>query len=156
VPNLGSCAKVARQSRPVPPSAQRLLDSDLPCLTAGPALNLSQLGGKVTVVNLWATWCAPCREEMPLLQAASKRYGERVQFIGVNTKDKASWAGEFLGLMGVTYPEVVDTEGQLLGFLRSPGLPVTVVLAADGRIAGKQIGRIREQKLTDLVNEAAG
>jgi len=53
-----------------------------------------------------------------------------------------------------TYPQVVDSEGTLLGSLRSPGLPVTVVLDAEGRVVGRQIGRINEQRLTDLVTEA--
>jgi cytochrome c biogenesis protein CcmG/thiol:disulfide interchange protein DsbE len=120
---------------------QRLLDLNLPCLTAGPAINPARLGGRTVVVNLWATWCQPCRQEMPMLQAAHKRYGDRVRFLGVNTKDRPDWAGEFLEEIKVTYPEVVDGDGQLLASLRSPGLPVTVVLYPDGPIAGAKSAR---------------
>jgi thiol-disulfide isomerase/thioredoxin len=106
------------------------------------------------VVNLWATWCQPCREEMPMLQAAQKRYGARVQFIGVNTKDQPEWAAEFLHDVRVTYPQVVDFDGQLLASVRSPGLPVTLVLDGQGAVAGRKIGRISEERLTELVDEA--
>jgi cytochrome c biogenesis protein CcmG/thiol:disulfide interchange protein DsbE len=91
---------------------------------------------------------------MPILQAAHQRYGARVQFLGVNTKDRPEWAASYLQEIKVTYPQVVDSEGSLLRSLRSPGLPVTVVLDPEGRVVGRQIGRINEQRLTDLVTEA--
>jgi thiol-disulfide isomerase/thioredoxin len=151
--NVESCTKISQSSRSAP--AQRLLDINFPCLTAGPVINPARLGGRPVVVNLWATWCQPCREEMPILQAAHERYGQRVQFLGVNTKDRPEWAAEFLQEVKVTYPEVVDSDGKLLGSLRSPGLPVTVVVDARGGVYGRQIGRISEQRLTDLVAGAS-
>jgi cytochrome c biogenesis protein CcmG, thiol:disulfide interchange protein DsbE len=147
--NVESCAKISHASASA--AAQRLLDIDLPCLTAGPVVNPARLGGRPVVVNLWATWCEPCRKEMPILQAAHERYGARVQFLGVNTKDRPEWAAEFLQEVKVTYPQVVDSDGTLLNSLRLPGLPVTVVVDARGGIAGRQIGQISEQRLTDLV-----
>ena len=147
---MESCTKISHASASAA-AAQRLLDVDLPCLTAGPAVNPAGLGGRPVVVNLWATWCEPCRTEMPILQAAHDRYGARVQFLGVNTKDRPEWAAEFLQEVKVTYPQVVDSDGTLLNSLRLPGLPVTVVVDARGGIAGRQIGQISEQRLTDLV-----
>jgi cytochrome c biogenesis protein CcmG/thiol:disulfide interchange protein DsbE len=151
--NVESCTKISQTSAPAA-SAQRLLDINLPCLTEGPAVNPARLGGRPVVVNLWATWCEPCREEMPMLQAAYKRYGTRVQFLGVNTKDQPEWAAEFLQEVKATYPQAVDSDGTLLSSLRSPGLPVTVVLDAKGGISGRQIGKISENRLTDLVADA--
>jgi cytochrome c biogenesis protein CcmG/thiol:disulfide interchange protein DsbE len=153
-PNVESCSKISQTSMSSATSADRLLDIDLPCLTAGPAVNPAKLAGRPVVINLWATWCEPCRTEMPILQAAHQRYDARVQFLGVNTKDRPEWAADFLQEVNVAYPQVVDSEGTLLGSLRSPGLPVTVVLDAEGRVVGRQIGRINEQRLTDLVTEA--
>lgn len=152
VANLDSCHKVGQHSGSVPASTQRLLDADLACLTAGPAVNPARLSGRPTVVNLWATWCQPCRQEMPILQAAHRRYGAGVQFLGVNTKDRPEWAAEFLQEVDVTYPEVFDPDGRLMRSLRSPGLPVTVVLDAEGRIAGRHVGRISEQQLAGLLS----
>ena len=152
-PNVESCSKIPQTSAAVSDgSAQRLLDINLPCLTHGPSINPARLAGRPMVVNLWATWCEPCREEMPMLQAAQKRYGARVQFIGVNTKDQPDWAAEFLQEVKVTYPQVVDFDGQLLASVRSPGLPVTLVLDRHGQVSGRQIGRIREKRLTELVD----
>jgi thiol-disulfide isomerase/thioredoxin len=153
-PNVDSCTKISQPATTTSPP--RLLDIDLPCLIEGPAVNPARLGDRPVVVNLWATWCQPCREEMPILQAAHQRYGRRVQFLGVNTKDQPEWAAEFLQEVKVTYPEVVDADGQLLGSLRSPGLPVTVVLDAQGRIAGRQIGRVTSKRLTELIDAAGG
>jgi cytochrome c biogenesis protein CcmG, thiol:disulfide interchange protein DsbE len=154
-PNVQSCSKIPQASAPASGgSAQRLLDINLPCLIEGPAINPARLGGRPIVVKLWATWCEPCREEMPILQAAQKRYGARVQFIGVNTKDRPDWAAEFLEEVKVTYPEVVDFDGQLLASVRSLGLPVTLVLDSQGQVAGRQIGRITEKRLTELIGEA--
>jgi cytochrome c biogenesis protein CcmG, thiol:disulfide interchange protein DsbE len=89
-----------------------------------------------------------------MLQAAQKRYGARVQFVGVNTKDRPDWAAEFLEEVKVTYPEVVDFDGQLLASVRSLGLPVTLVLDSQGQLVGRQIGRITEKRLTELIDEA--
>ena len=136
-PNVQSCSKIPQAPAPGD-SAQRLLDINLPCLIEGPAINPARLAGRPMVVNLWATWCEPCRQEMPMLQAAQKRYGARVQFVGVNTKDRPDWAAEFLEEVKVTYPEVVDFDGQLLASVRSLGLPVTLVLDSQGQLVSRE------------------
>lgn len=151
-PNVHSCGGL-KQVAVAPAGGGRLQDRGLPCLTKGPAVNPARLVGRPVVVNLWATWCGPCREEMPLLQEVSRRDEGKVEFVGVNTRDRADWAAEYLGELGVTYPEVVDSQGELLTSLRSPGLPTTVVLDRQGNVAGRQIGKISEQKLTDLIDE---
>ena len=107
--------------------------------------------GKVVVVNLWATWCGPCREEMPILQAASEQFRDRVQFVGVVTKDSASSAAGFLPAVGTTYPQLLDVEAELLNSLRIPGLPVTVILDPAGTIVKKQIGAFEADDLDSLL-----
>lgn len=153
VDGVASCTSV-RQQPTVPPDGPRLASMDLPCLTAGVPINPARLDGRPVVVNLWATWCRPCREEMPILQAASSRHQERVQFLGVNTKDRPDWAADFLQEIKVTYPEVVDPEGRLLAAVRSPGLPVTLVLDRDGRLVGQQVGQIDQHRLDELIGQA--
>lgn len=150
IPGLESCEVLTqRPSRDV--TGDRMPRLRLPCLTPGPDVELSALRGRPMLVNLWATWCAPCREEMPLLQENYERYGSQVQFLGVDTKDGTAPAVEFLADTGVTYPQVVDGEGDLLGHFRVPGLPVTVVLDRDGRIAGKHIGQLRQTSIDELL-----
>ena len=161
VEGVASCTTVRRQppaaasdagtaTQPVGP---RLASLDLPCLTRGDVVDPARLGGRPTVVNLWATWCLPCRQEMPMLQATRTRDQGKVQFLGVDTKDRPDWAAEFLPQVKVTYPQVVDTDGRLLATVRSPGLPVTLVLDRDGRLVGQQVGQISQQRLDELIRQ---
>lgn len=132
----------------------RLPNLELPCLTAGSSVDVARLSGRPTVVNLWASWCTPCREEMPVLQQTQTREQGAVQFLGVNTKDRPDWAADFLREVEVRYPEVVDRSGRLLTAVRSPGLPVTIVLDREGRLSGQQVGRVSQQRLDELLAEA--
>lgn len=150
VPGVESCAALPQQI-PASATGQRLPPLRLPCLVPGPAVDLSALAGRPVLVNLWATWCGPCRDEMPLLQAAHLRHGDQVQFLGVNTQDTTDAAAAFLPDVGVTYPQVVDPDGDLLDHLRIPGLPVTVLLDADGRITAQHIGELDPNTLENLL-----
>jgi thiol-disulfide isomerase/thioredoxin len=123
----------------------------LPCLAGGPDVSMDDLGSRPVLVNLWASWCGPCREEMPMLQAAYERSGSQVGFLGVTTQDTRSASASFLGDFGVTYAHVVDDDGTLLKELAVPGLPVTLAVDADGRIIDRQIGQLTESRLAELV-----
>ncbi len=154
VPALASCARLTTSTaRDV--GGERLPDLSLPCLSGGPAIDISEFGGRPVVVNLWATWCGPCREEMPVLQDAYERYAGEVSFVGVNTKDDPEGAGAFLEEVGVTYPQLVDVDGQLLGHLGFPGLPVTVVLDRRGLLASRHVGPLADHSLRELIDGVA-
>ena len=127
----------------------------LPCLTDGAELALDDLGGRPVLVNLWASWCAPCREEMPLLQQAYERYGDQIGFLGVDTQDTRSAAVSFLADFGITYAHVVDDDKQLLTELGAPGLPLTLAVDADGRIVDRQIGQMSAARLEELATGLA-
>lgn len=127
----------------------------LPCLVGGEEVALDDLGGRPVLVNLWASWCAPCRDEMPLLQAAYERYGDRVAFLGVNTEDTRSAAVSLLSDLSVTYAHVVDQEKALLTELAAPGLPVTLAVAVDGRVIDRQIGPLSAARLEELLSALA-
>ena len=124
----------------------------LPCLVGGQEVTLDDLGGRPVLVNLWASWCAPCREEMPLLQAAYERFGDRIGFLGVNTQDTRPAAVSLLTDLGVTYAHVVDEDKALLTELAAPGLPVTLAVAADGRVVDRQIGEVSAARLEELLS----
>lgn len=150
VPGVASCDMLPQAvSGEKPPGG--LPSLRLECLTPGPEVDLAALRGRPVLVNLWASWCGPCRKEMPLLQENSKRRADTVQFLGVDTKDGTAQAAAFLTKAGVTYPNVVDPDGDLLAHLRVPGLPVTVLLDADGRVVGKHIGQLKQSSLDDLL-----
>lgn len=123
----------------------------LPCLAGGADVDLQNLGGRPVLINLWASWCAPCREEMPMLQAAYERFGEAVGFLGVNTEDTRPAALSLLADLGVTYAHVVDRDQNLMTELAAPGLPVTLAVDADGRIADRQIGQLSAARLEEML-----
>jgi thiol-disulfide isomerase/thioredoxin len=136
-------------------SGERLPSLTLPCLGRGAEqVDPARLGGKPTLINLWATWCGPCRKEMPALQAAYERHRGEVLFLGVDTRDDPHGAADFLEEVEVTYPQVADIDGELLAHLRIPGLPVTVILDADGHIVAQHVGPLDADTIEDLLAQA--
>lgn len=133
-----------------------LPDETFPCLVGSTAVRLRDLRGAPAVVNLWASWCDPCRREMPALQVVHERWGERVQFLGVNVRDDRDAALSFLADVGVTYPQAVDVVGRLPARLGSPGLPVTVVLDRAGAVVWKRIGELDPADLDRELTRALG
>ena len=120
----------------------------LPCLGGGADVDLtSPPPGRPTLVNVWATWCPPCVEEVPDLVAFAERAGDRVGLVGVLTQDTARNGLEFSRQFGVTYPSVVDDDGEVFRAFR-PGPPVTLFLDADGHVVHRESGRI--DSLTEL------
>ena len=124
-----------------PPSAgtasgkDALPDLELDCLGGGRAVRLSGLTGMPTVINLWASWCEPCRKELPLLAKADREYAERVRFIGIDVADTAPESALRLAQeSGVTYPQLVDRGGRTRAPLRYMGLPQTVFVDEQGRM----------------------
>ena len=94
---------------------------------------LKALRGTPVVVNLWASWCGPCRFEIPFMQRAFRRHGTRVAFLGVNSDDSEGNARRMIGDLPMPYPSVVDDRANLAGRLGARGLPVTVFYDADGK-----------------------
>jgi cytochrome c biogenesis protein CcmG/thiol:disulfide interchange protein DsbE len=121
--------------------------------------DLDGLRGRVVVVNFWASWCAPCREEMPALEEVSRGYaeaGKPVTVIGVDASDVRSEAAQFLAEVGVTYPTVYDQQGLRGGVAASwsvTGLPQTWFVARDGSRAGRIGGRLTVDDLRSRVDE---
>lgn len=131
----------------------RLPALSLPCMVHGEDVSLDDLGDRPVLVNLWVSWCAPCQEEMPLLQEAYERDGDdRMGFVGVNTEDTPSAAASLLGDHDVTYAHVVDREQQLLTELGAPGLPGTLAVTAGGRILDRHIGQTSPERLAEPVS----
>ncbi len=126
----------------------------LSCLTAGPAVNPARLGGSPVLVNLWASWCVPCQQEMPALQRAYALHGRQVRFLGVDTEDEHDSASDFLAAVGVHYPQVVDDRGDLLHRLGGTGLPVTLVLDAAGKVVYSHRGQLTAPALAKALAAA--
>lgn len=112
------------------------------------------LRGRPVVVNIWASWCAPCRTEMPLLQTAAEAYADRVVILGVASNDDPGEAQRFLDELGVTYPNVFDTSGEIRVGLGLTAYPTTYVFDAQGEIRARVNGGISEQRLAGLIEDA--
>lgn len=127
------------------------------CLGDGPPVNLSELRGRPLVVNVWASWCPPCIEEMPILAKAARELEGVVSFIGIDYQDDASAGLELLARTGVRFPSVIDTDAQVRGPLAIPGPPVTFFVTPAGTIAGRWDGSITsDAALAVLLQEYLG
>ena len=102
--------------------------------TDGRADSLAAHRGAVVLMNLWATWCPPCREEMPALQRFSRAYAGRVVVLGIDQGEAASVAAAYARERGVTFPILVDERQQYGSTYEGVGLPTTVIVGRDGRI----------------------
>ena len=110
--------------------------------------------GNVVVVNFWASWCGPCRKEQPGLERLSKEYAdEGVRFIGVNFRDDAAAAREYLREFAVTYPSVQDRDGKIAHRFGIPYLPATVIAGPDGQLRYRLLGAQEEPDLQGLVDK---
>ena len=96
---------------------------------------LRSLRGFPVVVNLWASWCGPCKFEIPFLQRQFREHGTKVAFLGVNSDDSESGAREAAAKLPMPYPSVVDPRANLAGRLGARGLPVTVFYDREGKEA---------------------
>ncbi|OYO09158.1 hypothetical protein CGZ98_15485 [Enemella evansiae] len=131
---------------------------------SGTGLNGEQLTtshpGKVVVINVWGSWCAPCRKEAPDLVAAHQQTKDTAVFIGIDTRDPdPAPAQAFVRNFGVTYPSIYDPEGRTLlqfsGELPPSGIPSTLVIDPQGRVAARVIGTVDTTTLVGLVNDTA-
>lgn len=100
-----------------------------------------------TVVNVWASWCAPCRSEAPLLTAASERFGDRVDFVGVDIQDDQRSAREFIAEFDIPYRNLFDPEATVRSLFGGTGVPLTYFVAPGGGVIQTHFGVIDEQAL---------
>lgn len=121
---------------------------------------LSEAEGDVVVLNVWGSWCPPCRKEAPDLQAVHEEMADDgVRFVGVNTRDgqTETAALAFEREFGITYPSVVDPHGErLLAFrdtLPPAAIPSTLVIDQEGRMAARVLGPIGRASLSDIVSQ---
>lgn len=113
--------------------ATHLPDVSLPCFTGGTPVRLAGLG-RPAVLNLWASYCAPCRQELPAFQQFSALAGNRLDVLGVITNDTDSKAASLAQDLKVSFPAVTDPQGSLLRAMGQNALPITLFVAADGRV----------------------
>jgi peroxiredoxin len=121
---------------------------------AGEEVSLSDFEGEVVVVNFWATWCPPCRAEIPDLEAAYQDFrDEGLVVLGVNVQDPVHMIEPFVTEMGMSYPVVMDTTGMVMKDYRAPGLPVSLIVDRDGIIKERHVGYLSAEQLADYLEK---
>ncbi|MEX0754284.1 MAG: TlpA disulfide reductase family protein [Actinomycetota bacterium] len=144
-PSAGAPARNATTAPLLPTTVDALPELD----PAGYQQLLEQLEGTPVVVNFWGSWCGPCKDEAPDLRAAGERYGDRVQFLGVDILDERTSAAAFIERAGWTYPSVSNPNGDVrdsLGFL---GQPITLFYDSSGELVHQRQGAIGPDELRD-------
>ena len=128
---------------------------ELPSVTTGETISSDDLKGRPVVVNFWASWCIPCREEAPLLERTYREYrDDGVIFLGVNIKDAKSDAEDFMEEFGITYPNVRDVDQQLTRPFGVIGLPETFFLDHEWTFFGTLKGEETAQQEGTVVRGA--
>ena len=119
-------------------------------------LSLASLRGNTVVLNFWASWCGPCKEETPLLQKGFERWrGKDVVFVGIDVKDFRGDAKDFLARYGVTYTNVYDGKGSTVGRYGVTGFPETYFVDAAGNVRYRIAGPVEDAEELDAGIERA-
>jgi cytochrome c biogenesis protein CcmG, thiol:disulfide interchange protein DsbE len=146
----GLDAALKRGERPAAPTFT--LDS----LDGEEDVRLSDLRGKAVVLNFWASWCEPCKDEAPLLEDAWQRYrDDGLVVLGIDAQDFRTDARRFVERYGLTYPIAFDGHGSTLGRFGTTGFPETWFVGRDGRLVGDHVvGPFTREQLEENVRAA--
>lgn len=139
----GEPALNATEAPLLPTDAQALPDVDPERFEA----LLSQLRGTPVLVNVWGSWCGPCTREAPALRAASEKYGDRVQFLGIDILDDRPSAREFMSRYGWRYPSLFDVRGAVRDALGYIGQPITLIYDERGDLSFEWQGEVSGERL---------
>ena len=124
----------------------------------GQEISTADFPGEILVLNVWASWCAPCRAEAPALEEVAEEFIDQgVQLIGLNTRDSKASANNFVRKYQVSFPSIVDTDGRLqLQFretLPPQAIPSTIVIDQSGRVAARALGAIEASTLSAIIDQ---
>lgn len=139
---------------------QRYMATDFTVYDAdGQAVRLSDMRGKPVVVNFFASWCGPCKMEMPYFEECYKEYGDQVIFMMVDLcgydNDTREAADEMVAAGGYTFPVYYDTDGSAMMAYAIRSMPTTIFVSADGELKGRQTGAMNEATLRATVEKMA-
>jgi DsbE subfamily thiol:disulfide oxidoreductase len=120
----------------------------------GGTVSLDEMRGDIVVVNFWATWCGPCRQEAPGFRHLSRKYGSQgVRFLGINERDNRAAAQAFVREFGLGYPSAFDPTGSLADDFALYAMPTTFVLNPEGIIRYRFVGYVTETELQAAIED---
>jgi cytochrome c biogenesis protein CcmG/thiol:disulfide interchange protein DsbE len=111
------------------------------------------LRGKPVLVNIWASWCVPCRAEAPILRRAAQETTGEVVFLGVDAKDGSTEGQAFLDEFSIRYPNLADEAGAIPQLVGMRGYPTTIAIDRTGKVRGSSFGGLTENRLAALLAE---
>jgi thiol-disulfide isomerase/thioredoxin len=153
--------EVARNLTRVPPDQRKELPTvSGPALGSNQTISTQDFRGKVVVINVWGSWCPPCRKEAPDLQAASVETKDIAQFVGITSKDYDPAPAEaFVRSFEITYPSIYDPTGKVLlafaGELPPSAIPTTMIIDRQGRLAVRVLSEVSKITLVNMINDVA-
>ncbi len=106
----------------------------------GDPFNLAEIRGRPSVLIFWASWCGPCRQEAPDVVRVAKSYGSQVNIVGINAGERGEVAKKAAREMGITWPVVMDADGAIQSQYQVTGIPLVLVLDAEGRVRHRNNG----------------
>ena len=119
----------------------------------GESVSLSKYLGKPIVINFWATWCTPCRYEMPLLESYYENYSNEMVILAVNLQQSEKDVATFSNELGLTFPILLDVEGSVNKLYQVQGLPTTYFVDREGHIKAVHIGTLGESQLVNYLGK---
>jgi thiol-disulfide isomerase/thioredoxin len=152
---------VPRNLTRVPPDQRKELPTvSGPVLGSNQTISTQDYHGKVVVINVWGSWCPPCRKEAPDLQSASVETKDVAQFVGITSKDYDPAPAEaFVRSFDITYPSIYDPTGKVLlafaGDLPPSAIPSTMIIDREGRLAVRVLSEVSKITLVDMINDVA-
>ncbi|MBA3266480.1 MAG: TlpA family protein disulfide reductase, partial [Nocardioidaceae bacterium] len=141
------------------PPDERIEAPDLQGVTLdGELFALTDLAGRVVVLNVWGSWCSPCRAEAPDLAKLARETADRgVRFVGIDTRDTTAAAQAFVRAFNIPYPSIADPDGQVLlelaGIIPVTAVPSTLVVDRQGNVAAKVVGQVSYATLRGLLED---
>lgn len=148
----GSAAPVGANSL-IPAVGKPLPDFQLERLDSSGLLDTQELRGHPLVVNFWATWCGPCRLEMPMFEEYHQRFGEDVQFLAVNDGETRAEVQDFVDELGLTFDILLDPGYQVSDQYQIRAFPTTYFVDAKGTVQAVHIGLLSEGQLKDYLEQ---
>jgi thiol-disulfide isomerase/thioredoxin len=159
----GACSQPPTQQgaggQPPPATAAKrgVVHARFAGFAGGPAFTLPEdLGGRPLVLNVWASWCVPCRKEMPAFESVYQQARGRVGFLGVDYLDETGAAKRMVAETGVTYRLAADPKGTGANKLGVTGLPATLFFSADGVLRGRRLGEMDADALRAAIRTYLG
>jgi peroxiredoxin len=138
-------------SVPAPVVGYAAPDFALPTLT-GERVALADLGDRPIILNFWATWCGPCRVEMPALQATAERYAGLAHVIGINQGEPPERVAAFATEYGISYPLLLDSDNAIHKSYRVRSLPTTLIIDGNGVVRAVVHGAVSAAVLAEQLN----